>query len=147
MRLGDLLTRVIQGWRGKTEGEEPVRTLESNLPFEDLGRKAQPNRRYADNSIKTNKYTLWSFIPMNLFEQFHRLANIYFVAIAALNFVPVVNAFQPGVALIPICIILSITAMKDAWEDFQRYQADKQLNNTPCLVYSRYCANRSCSHC
>ncbi|XP_048884774.1 phospholipid-transporting ATPase VB isoform X2 [Brienomyrus brachyistius] len=136
MRLRDLLTRVSQGWRVKT-GEETVRYLVSNLPFEDFGKKDQPNRRYADNSIRTNKYTLWSFIPMNLFEQFHRLANIYFVAIAALNFVPVVNAFQPGVALIPICIILSITAMKDAWEDFRRYQADKDLNNTPCLIYSR----------
>uniref|UniRef100_A0A672SMX9 Phospholipid-transporting ATPase n=1 Tax=Sinocyclocheilus grahami TaxID=75366 RepID=A0A672SMX9_SINGR len=115
----------------------PVRTVVSNLPFEDLKKREQPNRRYEDNAIKTNKYRLWSFIPMNLFEQFHRMANIYFVGLAILNFVPVVNAFQPEVALIPICVILALTAVKDGWEDFRRYQTDQQLNNTPCFIFSR----------
>ncbi|KAF6731409.1 putative phospholipid-transporting ATPase VB [Oryzias melastigma] len=30
-----------------------------------------------------------------------------------------------------------LTALKDGWEDFRRYQSDKKLNNTPCLIYSR----------
>ncbi|XP_018599996.2 probable phospholipid-transporting ATPase VB isoform X2 [Scleropages formosus] len=128
---------IKQGWRRKPEQEDKVRRLISNLPYEDLRRKYQPNRQYANNSIKTTKYTVWSFIPMNLFEQFHRFANVYFVVIAMLNFVPIVNAFEPGVALIPICVILILTAIKDAWEDFRRYQADKQLNNMPCSIYSR----------
>uniref|UniRef100_A0A7N5ZZZ2 Phospholipid-transporting ATPase n=1 Tax=Anabas testudineus TaxID=64144 RepID=A0A7N5ZZZ2_ANATE len=97
----------------------------------------QPNRYFPGNAIKTTKYTPLLFIPMNLIEQFHRLANIYFVGLAILNFFPVVNAFQPEVALIPICVIMSLTALKDAWEDFRRYQSDRKLNNTPCLVYSR----------
>ncbi|KPP76793.1 putative phospholipid-transporting ATPase VB, partial [Scleropages formosus] len=134
-RKDTLLKR--QGWRRKPEQEDKVRRLISNLPYEDLRRKYQPNRQYANNSIKTTKYTVWSFIPMNLFEQFHRFANVYFVVIAMLNFVPIVNAFEPGVALIPICVILILTAIKDAWEDFRRYQADKQLNNMPCSIYSR----------
>uniref|UniRef100_A0A8C1CVF6 Phospholipid-transporting ATPase n=1 Tax=Cyprinus carpio carpio TaxID=630221 RepID=A0A8C1CVF6_CYPCA len=117
--------------------DRPVRTVVSNLPFEDLKKREQPNRRYEGNAIRTNKYRLWSFIPMNLFEQFHRMANIYFVGLAILNFVPVVNAFQPEVALIPICIILALTAVKDGWEDFRRYQTDQQLNNTPCFIFSR----------
>uniref|UniRef100_A0A8C4NQR4 Phospholipid-transporting ATPase n=1 Tax=Dicentrarchus labrax TaxID=13489 RepID=A0A8C4NQR4_DICLA len=102
-----------------------------------LEKGKQPNRYFPGNAIKTTKYTLLLFIPMNLFEQFHRLANIYFVGLAILNFVPVVNAFQPEVALIPICVILCLTALKDAWEDFRRYQSDRKLNNTPCLIYSR----------
>uniref|UniRef100_A0A4W4HIG1 Phospholipid-transporting ATPase n=1 Tax=Electrophorus electricus TaxID=8005 RepID=A0A4W4HIG1_ELEEL len=113
------------------------RTVVSNLPYEDQRPRNQPNRRYAGNAVKTNKYTLWSFLPINLCEQFRRLANIYFVGIAALNFIPEVNAFQPQVALIPICVILTLTAIKDAWEDFRRYQSDRELNGTPCLVYSR----------
>uniref|UniRef100_A0A8C4WMC5 Phospholipid-transporting ATPase n=1 Tax=Gopherus evgoodei TaxID=1825980 RepID=A0A8C4WMC5_9SAUR len=95
------------------------------------------SRHYDCNKIKTTKYTFLSFIPKNIFEQFHRFANLYFVAIAALNFVPMVNAFQPAVSLIPICVIMAITAVKDAWEDFRRYQLDKEINNMVCLVYSR----------
>lgn len=37
------------------------------------------NIMFQDNYICTSKYTLISFLPKNLFEQFHRLANIYFL--------------------------------------------------------------------
>lgn len=35
--------------------------------------------QYVNNYIRTSKYTLLSFIPRNLFEQFQRVANIYFL--------------------------------------------------------------------
>ncbi|XP_071773020.2 phospholipid-transporting ATPase VB isoform X2 [Centroberyx gerrardi] len=123
--------------RGQRARERDLRTLVSNLPYEGLEKKKQPNRYFPGNAIKTTKYSLLLFIPMNLFEQFHRLANIYFVGLAILNFVPVVNAFEPEVALIPICVILALTALKDGWEDFRRYQSDRKLNNTPCFIYRR----------
>ncbi|XP_039630996.1 probable phospholipid-transporting ATPase VB isoform X2 [Polypterus senegalus] len=116
--------------------EDKLRTVFPNLPFEGHRKKELPNRDYDTNIIKTTKYTLLSFLPKNLFEQFHRFANIYFVGLAALNFVPVLNAFQPGFSLIPICVILAITAIKDAWEDFRRYTADKEINNMSCLIYT-----------
>uniref|UniRef100_A0A674EFB1 Phospholipid-transporting ATPase n=1 Tax=Salmo trutta TaxID=8032 RepID=A0A674EFB1_SALTR len=87
--------------------------------------------------IKTTKYTLLSFLPKNLFEQFHRFANVYFVFIALLNFVPVCNAFQPQLALAPVVFILSVTAIKDLWEDYRRHRSDKEINHMDCLVYSR----------
>jgi hypothetical protein len=31
-----------------------------------------PNKDYLSNHISTTKYTILSFIPKNLFEQFHR---------------------------------------------------------------------------
>lgn len=128
------LRDYLQGQRAR---EKDLRNLVSNLPYEGLEKRKQPNHYFLSNAIKTTKYTLLFFIPMNLFEQFHRLANLYFVGLAILNFVPAVNAFQPDVALIPICVILSLTALKDAWEDFRRYQSDRKLNNTPCFIYSR----------
>uniref|UniRef100_A0A8B9TJX5 Phospholipid-transporting ATPase n=1 Tax=Anas platyrhynchos TaxID=8839 RepID=A0A8B9TJX5_ANAPL len=96
-----------------------------------------PGRYYNSNKIKTTKYTILTFFPKNIYEQFHRFANIYFVVIALLNFVPVVNAFQPEVSVIPICVIMAITAIKDAWEDFRRYKLDKEINHMGCYIYSR----------
>ncbi|KAG7252447.1 hypothetical protein CRUP_009941, partial [Coryphaenoides rupestris] len=123
---------------GVHERQKDLRTLVSNLPYEGLeGGCHQPNRFFADNAVKTTKYMPLLFLPMNLYEQFHRWANVYFVVLAALNFVPVVNAFEPKVALVPICVILALTALKDGWEDFRRYKADQKLNRTPCLVYRR----------
>uniref|UniRef100_A0A8C2WMS6 Phospholipid-transporting ATPase n=1 Tax=Cyclopterus lumpus TaxID=8103 RepID=A0A8C2WMS6_CYCLU len=101
------------------------------------GHEHNPNRHYANNRIKTTKYTVLSFLPKNLFEQFHRFANVYFVFIALLNFVPVVNAFQPELALAPVVFILSVTAIKDLWEDYRRHRSDTEINHMDCLVYSR----------
>ncbi|XP_053574562.1 phospholipid-transporting ATPase VB isoform X1 [Bombina bombina] len=131
----EIWEKVIRGrWKKKNDAN---RLVKSNLLFDCSSSKENPNSCYQTNKIKTTKYTWLSFIPKNLFEQFHRFANMYFVAIAALNFVPVVNAFQPAVAIIPICIILAITAIKDIWEDFRRYKSDKEINNMICMVYSR----------
>ncbi|KFO19720.1 Putative phospholipid-transporting ATPase VA [Fukomys damarensis] len=66
-----------------------------------------------DSLSRTTKYSLLSFVPKNLFEQLHRLANVYFVLVALLNFAPAVNAFQPGLALAPVLFILAVTALKD----------------------------------
>ncbi|GAA6070702.1 phospholipid-transporting ATPase VA isoform X1 [Tachysurus ichikawai] len=127
--------------RGKKDSK--TRTVHANVVYE----QHKDNRLYANNKIKTTKYTVLSFIPKNLFEQFHRFANVYFVFIALLNFVPLVNAFQPVLALAPVLFILSVTAIKDLWEDYRRHRSDQEINHMDCLVYSRHeffdtCRNR-----
>uniref|UniRef100_A0A8C5NN59 Phospholipid-transporting ATPase n=1 Tax=Junco hyemalis TaxID=40217 RepID=A0A8C5NN59_JUNHY len=123
--------------RKRKKKNENKRVIVSNLPFGSKKWKENPNRYYDTNEIKTTKYTIITFLPKNIYEQFHRFANIYFVFIALLNFVPVVNAFQPEVSVIPICAIMVITAIKDAWEDFRRYKLDKEINHMGCYIYSR----------
>uniref|UniRef100_A0A8C3RFJ1 Phospholipid-transporting ATPase n=1 Tax=Cyanoderma ruficeps TaxID=181631 RepID=A0A8C3RFJ1_9PASS len=123
--------------RKRKKKNENKRVIISNLPFGSKKWKENPNRYYDSNEIKTTKYSILTFLPKNIYEQFHRFANIYFVFIALLNFVPVVNAFQPEVSVIPICIIMAITAIKDAWEDFRRYKLDKEINHMGCYIYSR----------
>ncbi|XP_056358393.1 phospholipid-transporting ATPase VB [Oenanthe melanoleuca] len=123
--------------RKRKKKTENKRVIISNLPFGSKKWKENPNRYYDSNEIKTTKYSIFTFLPKNIYEQFHRFANIYFVFIALLNFVPVVNAFQPEVSVIPICVIMAITAIKDAWEDFRRYKLDKEINHMGCCIYSR----------
>ncbi|KAG8439094.1 hypothetical protein GDO86_005342 [Hymenochirus boettgeri] len=125
-------------FRWKTKKDESNREVRSNLLFEGPNWNENPNNQYQTNNIKTTKYTFLTFLPKNLFEQFHRFANVYFVAIAALNFVPVVNAFQPAIAVIPVLVILAITAIKDIWEDFRRFKSDKEINSMGCLVFSSF---------
>ena len=48
---------------------------------------------FADNRVKTSKYTLLSFIPVNLWEQFHRVANVYFLVISVLQVRALLDAF------------------------------------------------------
>uniref|UniRef100_A0A8C1LKX1 Phospholipid-transporting ATPase n=1 Tax=Cyprinus carpio TaxID=7962 RepID=A0A8C1LKX1_CYPCA len=130
-------TKVKKHKRRKSKKESKTRIVHANILYDLTKGGDNPNRHYANNKIKTTKYTLLSFLPKNLFEQFHRFANVYFVFIALLNFVPVVNAFQPELALAPVVFILSVTAIKDLWEDYRRHRSDKEINHLDCLVYCR----------
>ncbi|CDQ56102.1 unnamed protein product [Oncorhynchus mykiss] len=89
-----------------------------------------------DNGIRTTKYSLLSFIPMNLFQQFHRVANLYFLFLVMLNWVPVVEAFQKEITMIPLVVVLIVIAIKDALEDYRRYRFDQKVNNNIATVYS-----------
>uniref|UniRef100_A0AAY5KLR9 Phospholipid-transporting ATPase n=1 Tax=Esox lucius TaxID=8010 RepID=A0AAY5KLR9_ESOLU len=135
MFIGALFTTAKE--TRSREHEKDLRILVSNLPYEGLPKTKQPNRYFPGNAVKTTKYSLWFFIPMNLYEQFHRFANLYFVGLAVLNFVPAVEAFQPEVAIVPICVMLALTALKDGWEDCRRFRSDRRINHTSCRVYSR----------
>ncbi len=46
---------------------------------------AQNQSVFCNNMVVTSKYHIWSFLPANLFEQFRRLANFYFLCIAVLQ--------------------------------------------------------------
>ncbi|KAG0447676.1 hypothetical protein HPP92_028203 [Vanilla planifolia] len=43
---------------------------------------------HPNNSISTAKYSLLTFLPKNLFEQFHRIAYIYFLVLVCINQIP-----------------------------------------------------------
>ena len=43
---------------------------------------------YPNNYISTGKYTWYNFLPKNLFEQFHRVANIWFLTVSVLQLLP-----------------------------------------------------------
>ena len=94
-------------------------------------------QKHKNNKIKTTKYTVFSFLPKNLFEQFHRFANIYFLFIVVLNWIPAVNAFGKEIAMMPLIFVLAVTAIKDLIEDRQRYNSDKIVNNKLASVYDR----------
>lgn len=92
-------------------------------------------KRNLPNVVKTTKYTILNFLPKNLFEQFHRFANIYFLAIAILNWVPAIKAFAKEITMIPLLFVLSVTLIKDLYEDQRRRRSDNEVNNRQCFVY------------
>lgn len=66
----------------------PRRVVPNHMISDDIRNKSHPNYSYAPNRIQTTKYTLLTLIPKNLFEQFHRFANLYFLGIQILNWIP-----------------------------------------------------------
>ncbi|KAL2967840.1 hypothetical protein AAZX31_16G196200 [Glycine max] len=96
--------------------------------------KTNENFEFAGNEIRTSRYTLLTFLPKNIFIQFHRVAYVYFLAIAALNQLPPLAVFGRTVSLFPLLFVLCVTAIKDAYEDWRRHRSDRNENNRECLV-------------
>lgn len=71
-----------------------------------------------NNYIKTSKYSVLTFLPLNLFEQFQRLANFYFLCLLVLQMIPAISSLTPITTAIPLIGVLTLTAVKDAYDDF-----------------------------
>ncbi|XP_011191046.2 phospholipid-transporting ATPase ID isoform X2 [Zeugodacus cucurbitae] len=113
-----------------------LRRRRSSYYFSENERRIRANDRefnaqfkYADNFIKTSKYTLLTFLPFNLLEQFQRLANFYFLCLLVLQLIPAISSLTPVTTAIPLIGVLTLTAVKDAYDDIQRHLSDSQVNN------------------
>jgi len=49
------------------------------LPTDAVDEQGHPLKHYRRNKIRTAKYTPISFIPKNIWFQFHNIANVYFL--------------------------------------------------------------------
>ncbi|XP_043744731.1 phospholipid-transporting ATPase IC isoform X1 [Cervus elaphus] len=90
--------------------------------------------KYANNAIKTYKYNALTFLPMNLFEQFKRAANFYFLVLLILQAIPQISTLAWYTTLVPLLVVLGITAIKDLVDDVARHKMDKEINNRTCEV-------------
>lgn len=76
-----------------------------------------------------------------LFEQFRRLANVYFLVITILMLIGTYTTFfdsplTPYTTLLPLCIVLAITMGKEGFEDLKRHAADRATNARPTAEVS-----------
>ena len=79
----DALTPVKPGDEESTERRRIYFNM--RLPPEETHDDGTPLHTYPRNKIRTAKYTPLTFIPKNLFLQFHNVANMYFLFIVILQ--------------------------------------------------------------
>lgn len=76
---------------------------------------------YKGNYVSTTKYTAVNFLPKSLFEQFRRVANIYFLVVACVSFSPLAPYSAMSV-LLPLIVVIGATMVKEVVEDWRRKQ-------------------------
>lgn len=114
------------------KAELPRRTVYVNIPLPSSLRNSQgePVVRYVRNKVRTSKYSLITFVPKNLLEQFRRVANIYFLFLVILQLFSIFGAPNAQIGMLPLLAILGMTAIKDAFEDWRRAKLDNEVNNS-----------------
>ena len=105
-----------------------------------FGREAQDEnrRQFCDNGIKTSKYTAASFLPLNLFVQFAgKASNAYFLLLSYMQTIKEISISngQPVMAA-PLALVVFVSMLKDAYEDYNRHQSDASENNKKAVVYN-----------
>uniref|UniRef100_A0A4W5RNF3 Phospholipid-transporting ATPase n=1 Tax=Hucho hucho TaxID=62062 RepID=A0A4W5RNF3_9TELE len=97
-------------------GHRPCPTTEALIP-----------PKFCDNRIVSSKYTVWNFLPKNLFEQFRRIANFYFLIIFLVQVI-VDTPTSPVTSGLPLFFVITVTAIKQGYEDWLRHKADNEVN-------------------
>mmetsp|Transcript_16967 Transcript_16967/g.39553 ORF Transcript_16967/g.39553 Transcript_16967/m.39553 type:complete len:1442 (-) Transcript_16967:153-4478(-) len=116
------------------------------------------DNEFVSNRVTTSKYTLISFLPVNLLEQFRKQANLYFLIISIIMclgetqfevqtkscpLAPVENGkktptilHQPYIGTIKywstasmLALMMLVSAIFAAHDDIRRHRADRQMNS------------------
>ncbi|KAF8063036.1 ATP8B4 [Scenedesmus sp. PABB004] len=90
----------------------------------------------ATNEVSTAKYTLLTFLPVNLFEQFLRVANLYFLLMAILQLIPGLSPTSWFTTVAPLVFVLAVNAIKEGYDDVHRHRNDSGVNNRTVLLLS-----------
>uniref|UniRef100_A0A8C8E6N6 Phospholipid-transporting ATPase n=1 Tax=Otus sunia TaxID=257818 RepID=A0A8C8E6N6_9STRI len=90
-------------------------------------------QKFCDNRIVSSKYTLWNFLPKNLFEQFRRIANFYFLIIFLVQVI-VDTPTSPVTSGLPLFFVITVTAIKQGYEDWLRHRADNEVNKSNVFI-------------
>lgn len=120
--LRQRLVRRVQQYRGEY-AEQTTRTIHLN----DAAANAA-NLTFCSNQVMTNKYNIVTFLPLFLVEQFSKYANVFFLFIGCLQQIPGVSPTNRWTTLVPLAIVLLVSALKEISEDWRRYTADAELN-------------------
>jgi phospholipid-transporting ATPase len=95
---------------------------------------ANSQNKYVDNHVSTAKYNIVTFLPKFLKEQFSKYANLFFLFTAILQQIPGISPTSKYTTIVPLCIVLLVSAVKEYIEDYRRRQSDAQLNNSKAEV-------------
>ncbi|XP_052203630.1 probable phospholipid-transporting ATPase 5 isoform X2 [Diospyros lotus] len=90
--------------------------------------------KYSDNYVSTTKYNLLTFLPKALFEQFRRVANLYFLLAAVLSIASLAPVSKISLVA-PLVIVVGISMIREAVEDWHRFLQDLDVNSRTMKVH------------
>ncbi|KAK1835271.1 hypothetical protein QBC39DRAFT_388642 [Podospora conica] len=104
--------------------------LARQTPIED----ERTGRPHISNFIRSSRYTVWDFLPKQLFFQFSKLANFYFLIIGVMQMIPGLSTTGTYTTIAPLIFFVGFSIAKEGFDDYRRYQLDKLENRSSAWV-------------
>lgn len=70
-----------------------------------------------------------SFVFIVLFNEFKFFFNLFFLVTAISQFIPQLQVGLLFTYVAPLAFVLCLTMLKEAYDDFKRYQRDNEANS------------------
>ena len=95
-----------------------------------IGReKQQSKQKFPKNVVRNQKYSIITFLPIVLFQQFAVFLNLYFLIMALSQFIPSIRIGYLYTYWAPLAFVIAVTMLREAYDDFKRFRRDKELNS------------------
>lgn len=94
-------------------------------------------RAFISNAIRTSRYNVFDFFPKQLFFQFSRLGNFYFLCIGVPQTIPGISTTGNVTTILPLLFFVLLTIIKEGYDDYKRHRWDKVENAQPVTVLRR----------
>ncbi|KAK3901208.1 hypothetical protein C8A05DRAFT_16579 [Staphylotrichum tortipilum] len=104
--------------------------LARRKPFKD----ERTGHAHVSNFIRSCRYTIWNFLPKQLFFQFSKLANFYFLVIGVLQMIPGLSTTGTYTTIGPLIAFVALSMAKEGYDDYRRYRLDKLENRSSACV-------------
>ncbi|KAH9884700.1 P-type ATPase [Xylariomycetidae sp. FL2044] len=92
---------------------------------------------YIPNTIRTSRYTIYNFLPKQLFFQFTRLANFYFLCVGIPQTIPGLSTTGNYTTILPLMFFVLLTVAKEGYDDYRRHRLDKYENANAATVLKK----------
>jgi hypothetical protein len=66
-----------------------------------------------------------TFVPINLFEQFRRLTNLYFLMTLIITGLLPDSPIDPKSWFMSLAFVVAVTMLKQGYEDYLRHKSDE----------------------
>ena len=91
--------------------------------------------KHFSNLISTTKYNFITFIPKSLIIQFYRLSNVYFLATAIIQSIPIISPLSSLTAIFPLIFVLFVSMVRELIEDLSRMKYDNINNKMNVFIF------------
>ncbi|KAG8160657.1 hypothetical protein KVR01_008921 [Diaporthe batatas] len=89
---------------------------------------------FISNVIRTSRYSIFNFFPKQLFFQFSRLGNFYFLCVGIPQTIPGISTTGNVTTILPLLFFVLLTIAKEGYDDYKRHRLDNLENAQPATA-------------
>lgn len=86
------------------------------------------------NRISTTLYSIYTFLPLGVWNQVTQATNFYFIIISIISLFPQVSSVDVYSAILPTLWVICFSLCFDYYDDLKRYVEDTKTNNLKVSV-------------